>query len=449
MITRPYTPNIDDANGDVTGIPFMPDGLINNQFNNIVDPNLKTPYSINYNLGIQQEMPGHFVLKVNYVSRLGRRLLAQADTSQLIDYTDKISGQTMGAAVTNLEGQIRAGKTTVTTIPWFENVLGKNSGCDYTCYGEPNETQLAADFFGTLLQKGDFADTMQGLAGDLVLPANVGMASQWAGNTYLTNSGFSSYHGLLVTLSKNMSHGLQFDFNYTWSHSIDNTSQVANSIASGSGYGFLCDILRPRECRANSDFDVQNVIVSDFVYDLPFGHRRMFAATTPQWVDEIIGGWQISGTPQWRSGFAVTTQTSAFVAGYANNAPALFNGKRGDVAVKPFKASSGTVFAFKSCTTNCNTAFADFSYPTGFTIGSRNGLRGPHAFNMDAGIAKNFVLLPNERLNLRFRAEFFNVLNHPTFGTPSADISSATNFGQITSTSNSARVGQFSLRLEF
>jgi hypothetical protein len=125
VITRPYTPNIDDAFGDVTGIPLMPDGLINNQFNNIVDPNLKTPYSINYNLGIQQEIPGHFVLKVNYVSRLGRRLLAQADTSQLIDFPDKTSGQTLGAAITNLEGQIRAGASTVTPIPWFENVLGR------------------------------------------------------------------------------------------------------------------------------------------------------------------------------------------------------------------------------------------------------------------------------------------------------------------------------------
>jgi hypothetical protein len=291
---------------------------------------------------------------------------------------------------------------------------------------------------------------MQGLAGDLVLPANVAMASQWAGNTYLTNGGFSSYNGLLVTLSKNLSQGLQFDFNYTWSHSIDNTSQVANSIAANNGYGFLCDVMRPRECRGNSDFDVQNVINSDVVYDLPFGHARMFASSTPQWVDEIIGGWQISGTPQWRSGLALTTQTTSYVAGYANNAPALFNGNRGDLAVKPFKAANKTVFAFKSCTTNCNTALGDFSYPTGFTIGSRNELRGPSAFNMDAGLAKNFIILPNDRLNLRFRADFFNILNHPTFSSPATDISQASStFGQITSTSNSARVGQFSLRLEF
>ncbi len=72
-----------------------------------------------------------------------------------------------------------------------------------------------------------------------------------------TNKGFSSYNGLLVTLQKNLTHGLQFDFNYTWSHSIDNVSLIANQIAFG-GYGFICDAVHPRECRGNSDFDITN-----------------------------------------------------------------------------------------------------------------------------------------------------------------------------------------------
>ena len=449
LITRPYTPNI-DTTGNITGIPGAPDGLANGQFNTIIDTNLKTPYSISFNAGIQQELPGHLVMRVNYVGRLGRRLLAQADTAQLIDFPDNVSGQTLGAAITNLEGQVRSGATTMTKIPWFENVLGNGTGCDYTCYGEPNETQLVADFFKALLQKGDFADTMQGLAGLAVLPSNVAMSSQWGNNTYLTNGGFSTYHGLLFTLSKNLSQGLQFDINYTWSHSMDNTSQVANSIASSSGYGFLCDVLRPRACRGNSDFDVTNVITSDFVYALPLGHGKTIASGVPRWVDEAIGGWQLSGTPQWRSGFAVTTQTSSFIAGFANDAPAVFNGKMGDLSVQPHKAPNRTVYAFNSCSnTSCNTALGDFSYPTGFTIGSRNSFRGPTAFNMDMGLAKTFFILPENRLNLRFRADFFNVLNHPTFSTPNMDISSASTFGTITSTANSPRIGQFALRLEF
>jgi hypothetical protein len=231
---------------------------------------------------------------------------------------------------------------------------------------------------------------------------------------------------------------------------MDNTSQVANSIASGSGYGFLCDVLRPRECRSNSDFDVQNAIRSDVVYDLPFGHSRAFAANTPQWVDEVIGGWSVSGIPQWTSGVALTTSTTSFVAGYANNAPAILTGNKSDLQIKPHKSGS-TVLGFAACTTSCGSlTTADFAYPTGFTIGSRNSLRGPTAFSFDAGLAKHFVLLPNDRLNLQFRADFYNVLNHPVFSSPNTDISqSAGPFGAITSTSSTPRVGQFSLRLEF
>ncbi len=452
-VKHPFTPNIDD--GSITGIVGAPDGLINNQFNNIIDPNLKDPYSIAYNFGMQQELPGHFLMRLNYVGRQGRRLLAQADASQLIDYPDKVSGQTLGAAMTALELQVRAhngAAFNATPIAWFENVMGHGTAYNAASYGEPSETQLVVDAVESLVSKGDFADTMQAMAGYLVLPSNVAMASQWAGNTYLTNGGFSSYNGLLFTLSKNLSQGLQFDFNYTWSHSIDNTSQVANSIASGSGYGFLCDVVRPRECRANSDFDVQNVINSDFVYSLPFGHKKAFANNTPMWLDEVIGGWKVSGNPSWRSGVAITTSTTAFVAGYANNAPAILTGNKSDVATQPHKVGS-SVLGFAACSTSTvcgNLSTNDFAYPTGFNIGNRNALRSPSSFGFDAGLAKNFMILPDNRLRLQFRADFFNVLNHPVFSSPNTDISqSGGAFGQINSTSNSPRVGQFALRLEF
>ncbi len=89
---------------------------------------------------------------------------------------------------------------------------------------------------------------------------------------------------------------MQFDLNYTWSHSIDNVSLIANSYAYG-GYGFICDVLRPRLCRGNSDFDVTNYLNGNFLYQLPFGRGRDFAANVPRWADEAIGGWELSGLP--------------------------------------------------------------------------------------------------------------------------------------------------------
>jgi DNA-binding transcriptional LysR family regulator len=160
-------------------------------------------------------------------------------------------------------------------------------------------------------------------------------------DTFITNKGLSSYNGLLATLSKNLSHGLQFDFNYTWSHSIDNTSLVANSIASSTGLGFVCEAQSPRVCRGNSDFDTTTVISSDFVYDLPFGRGRSFAASSPRWLDEVIGGWNLSGIPAWNSGVAFTTVSNAFVAGFAEDAPA---NRRGQV-VKLLEAQIALVEA--------------------------------------------------------------------------------------------------------
>ena len=135
---------------------------------------------------------------------------------------------------------------------------------------------------------------------------NVGMGAQFSENTVYTNKGFSSYNGLLVSLQKNLTNNLQFDINYTWSHSIDNVSLYANQIAFG-GYGFICDVVRPRECRGNSDFDTTNYVTSDFTYSLPFGRGRQFASSIPWWADELIGGWDASGILTWHSGEAYST----------------------------------------------------------------------------------------------------------------------------------------------
>ena len=248
---------------------------------------------------------------------------------------------------------------------------------------------------------------------------------------------------MLVTLNKNMSHGLKFDLNYTWSHSIDNVSAVANFIAAGNGYGFLCDARNNRVCRGNSDFDTQNVITSDFIYDLPFGRKRAFASTAPFWLDEAIGGWSISGIPSWSSGQALNTATSAYVAGYANNAPATFIGSKADVAAHPHKNADGSVNLF----TDPAKAQASFVGPVGFSIGNRNILRGPTSFSMDAGLAKTFPIY-SDKVKLNFRADAYNVLNHPVFTTITTDITSGS-FGRMTSVSVGSRVMQLALRLEF
>jgi hypothetical protein len=297
--------------------------------------------------------------------------------------------------------------------------------------------------------KGDFADTIQAISGAGLLDYNVGMGAQFSENTFYTNKGFSSYNGLLVTLQKNLTNGLQFDANYTWSHSIDNVSIIANNVAFG-GYGFVCDVLRPRLCRGNSDFDTTHYVTADFTYALPFGRGRTFGATIPWALDELIGGWDVSGIPTWHSGTAYSTVSSAFVAGYANNAPAIFNGDKGALKHNVHKDPNGQLFLYADPTA----AVSAFQGPIGFQIGSRNSLRGPQYFNFDFGLAKTFPVLPRERLKILFRADAFNVLNHPNFDSPGTntsydDITQASNFGQLTSMNGGSRVLQLSGRVQF
>ncbi|WP_263350742.1 carboxypeptidase-like regulatory domain-containing protein [Acidicapsa acidisoli] len=440
VITTPYTPYVSGVGANAT--PF---GLANGEFQTAIDPGLRNPYSIAFNAGFQHEFPDHFVLKTSYVGRLGRRLIAQADASQLIDNPDPTSGQMMSTAFANITKQLRQGvnPSNVTAQPWFDNQFS---------YGPYSGTQVVTQFYGVLAQRGDFADTIQALSADGFLNYNVGMAAQLAEDTFITNKGSSNYHGMLVTLSKNLSQGLQFDVNYTWSHSIDNTSLIANSIASNSGVGFICDVVRPRECRGNSDFDTRNVITSDVLYDLPFGRGNTFAANVPRWIDEVIGGWNVDGIPAWHSGMPFNATSNAYVAGYANNAPAIFTGANGAIQSHLNKTSSGAVYWYS----NPATVLGDFTGPVGFGVGGRNTLRGPGAFTFDAGLGKTFPVV--EKVNVKFRADAFNALNHPVFSNPISDITSS-EFGQITGTLTSAtngaftntgaRVMQFSLRVEF
>lgn len=461
-IKSPLTPYVDN-----TGTPY---GLSAGQTNFTVDPHLKDPYSIAMNVGVQQELPGHMILKINYVGRLGRRLLADADANQVIDvpdYTGK-SSQTMSQAFAALTAEMRAGKSTknLTKQPWFENVL-------YPVPGFTN-TQLVALGGGQLVKYGDISDTIYALNAifgtDGFFPQNIGIPAQFGSNTYLTNKGSSNYHGLLVTLDKNMSNGLRFEANYTWSHSIDNTSVSSNANSLFTNSDMICDILQPRACRGDSDFDVRQEFNANFLYNLPFGRKQAFMSNAPRWADEIFGGWSISGVPIYRGGLPLTATASAYLASFDNKSPAIFTGKsRADLETHVnVNHSSKVVYMFDGGAAGAAKVLSEFRGPLGIEYGQRNLIRGPRGFFFDAGLGKTFPIYEN--LNLNFRADAFNVFNHPVFdaslngigvntgvGSGALDIiTNASKFGQLTrtvgglsNTNNGSRVAQLSLRLDF
>lgn len=451
--TPPYQPFV-DGDGNPTGLQ---NGLA---FNATIDPALQTPYSIQFNAGVQRQMPWDMVLKVDYVGRLGRKLLAQEDANQVLDFKDTVSGQLLSDAWSQMIVQTRQGvaPNNLTVQPWMENVVDPGLG---VFEGYTSNTAFLAAALGGLVYNGDFGDFVEAISG--ITPYNVGSAAQFSENTFYDSAAFSNYHGLLVTLQKNMAHGLHYDFNYTWSHSIDNLSFFANSAGDTGigGIGLVCDAIHPRECRASSDFDVRQYITTDATYQLPFGRGRMFLGSEPRLADEFIGGWDISGVGEWHTGAPWTANSNAFVASYSNDAPPIYVGtNKSLVTGKLTKLPGGGVSDF----TNASTASKQFVGPIGFKIGQRNFFRGPGFFNADLGLAKNFPITA-ERVNLKFRADAFNAFNHPNFEVPSENVFNGldeqdylrgSGFGKISYTvtpsgnsNNGARVLQLSLRLEF
>jgi hypothetical protein len=212
----------------------------------------------------------------------------------------------------------------------------------------------------------------------------------------------------------------------------------------------ICDVLYPRACRGDSDFDVRQELNANFLWELPVGRGKMLMSSPPRWADEAFGGWTISGLPSYRTGVPVSAISDAFLASFDNLDPAIFTGKKGDLkTVVNTDHTSNTVYSFKGGAAGSANVLSEFRGPIGIEYGQRNNIRGPGAFLFDAGLGKNFPIFV-DKLNLNFRADAFNLFNHPNFGTGALNIvNNASQFGQIGSTSNSARVAQFSLRLEF
>ena len=440
-VTRPFTPFVEDGVPIGTAVP---------SFNYAIDPNFRIPYSMQYSLGFQREVPGNFLLEVAYVGRQGRKLFAIADASQVLDFKDPSSGQFLFGAFNALQAQQAAGAT-ITSQPWIENQMGaalaENFGL--TCvgaFGTSCTRFLATSSIGPLVEIGDTADVIQALYASGLLRPNVGMSSQFGTNGFVKNFGASSYNAMLFSLRRRFSQGLQFDVNYTWSHSLDNQSTVANVTTSG---GLVCDATNLRVCRGNSDFDIRHLFNVNGVWELPVGRGKTFFNNAPGWVNAIVGGWTFSGIFTARSGLPFSLATSSwprsFIFDGNNGVPAVTFGDPNALRPSIHDAADGTIQFFADPAA----ALAAVSYPTHGQPGNRNALRGPGFWNLDTALLKNFRLPWSETQRLQIRWEAYNALNHHSFGLPSSVDIGATNFGQVTGSASNARVMQFGVRWDF
>lgn len=444
-VTRPVTPFVEG------GIPI---GNAEGQFNYAIDQQFKTPYAIQYSVGIQRELPGNFMFEASYVGRQGRQLFAQADAAQILDFNDPSSGQRLLTAFNALQRQVQAGTpgSGLTPQPFFESqitsalqaALGPGATCQNSSplFGLPagfNCTRLLTAFTRSLVAIGDVSDTFQAAYLLGLMNPNVGLSGQFSSNVYISNLGSSDYNGMLLSVRRRFANGLQFDANYTWSHSIDNQSSVTNTVTGG----LICDLRNLRVCRGNSDFDIRHLFNANWIYELPFGRGRWIGGDSRGWVNQLIGGWTWTGIFVARSGLPFSTTTGSFPTSFIFNSPAVLTGSGGALQEQINDTPGGTIQFFADPAA----ARAQLRNPFGGEIGNRNIFRGPGFWNVDMALLKNFNM-PWEGHRLQLRWETYNTFNHHSFGLPNANFASGS-FGAITTSASTPREMQFAIRYEF
>jgi hypothetical protein len=244
------------------------------------------------------------------------------------------------------------------------------------------------------------------------------------GITYAVSDGLSSYQALQFSVEKRYGHGLAFQTGYTWAHSIDT---IGNDF--GGGAGTPQDIRCRRPCeRGNSSFDIRQRFTFAGAYELPLFRSRGVIRT-------IAGGWRVNV-----NGFIQTGLP--FNLGLDNSANT--NGAGGS---RPDRVGSGVLSSSERSLQRWFDATA-FTQPANGVFGNaaRNVLYGPGRTNVDASLFKDFSF--TEQAKLQFRAEVFNVFNHPQFGQPNGTVFNP-GVGQITSIVGNPRQIQLALKLIF
>jgi hypothetical protein len=263
--------------------------------------------------------------------------------------------------------------------------------------------------------------------------------------SWYNTGGFSNYNALQVKFQKRFSHGLQFLNSFTYSKAIDNSSQALDG--QNGNQSSVQDIHNLAAEKGPSAYDLQFVDVLSAVYQIPVGRDRKFGSQMPGYLNQIVGGWEVtlinnalSAPPinlrAWTGTVPTAFQTVGNLAEW-----------KGGEAFRP--NVTGPVVASDWTTDNyfnkANVQLqTDPSHP--FGNAGRNIARGLPMNQLDLGLFKNFTL-PREGMNLQFRSEFFNALNHTNFRAASGDISSAA-FGTIRSTFMARQI-QFALKLTF
>ncbi len=247
--------------------------------------------------------------------------------------------------------------------------------------------------------------------------------------SYLESAGNSEFESLQTVFEKRMGHGLYFNANWVWSHSLDNAPYDG-----GADGPVPQNPLNRRADWASSNNDVRHRLNVYATYELPFGPGKRFSSGSSAFNRYVVGGWQVDGITVMQSGqpFTVTTASAPTNTGQSGRADVVSG-------TPNYPANQGPSLWF-------NPAAITTPQPYNWGDSGRNILTGPRAINFDFTAEKKFLF--SETKQLWFRSEFFNAFNHPQFALPASTIGS-TGVGTISATARPSRQIQFALKLLF
>ena len=395
-LTLPYTP---------AESPFTFDYSINDH--------QKTPYAETFNLTFQHEFAKSLSVTASYVGRLGRHLLQNLDVAMPTNFYDSGSGMNYFQAATLYRKMVDTGvdAAAVSNTGYFQNLFPNFTATD----GVTGVTYTGAQGYYASLMANSGNETNTLFQAD----TNPGASSSGqsfrfffpqTSSVYVqSTSGVSNYNAFQLSIRQALRSGLEYDVNYTLSHSLDEGSDPERN-SNGSP---IINSFSPHQWYANSDFDVRHNITANYSIPFPFGKGRRFL-TGGGWMDRLVGGFELSGVVHYSTGFPFSAVAAnvwgtnfAFNSNMVQTGPIPTGGHHYNASLMEETALNGISSAQAA-------AHLRFAYPG--ESGQRNNFRSDGYLSIDDGLSKSFRTWHDQQF--RISAEVFNVINTNRFGIP-------------------------------